>query len=175
MIYALMDEYYFFSFIFNKLMIIMRNFINDGLLIYLVTSLTILASKIFSWLQIWSPNHHQIFQLRNSLEKEVTVLRLRFWANEEESRKSGTWVLSRTDQINLFEEWFVQIRPVLREMQGSLRKILSDLLLRQSSKLSQLQIQIRLGFVEILMEIYFLVDQVVGKNPILLWDIIFSI
>ena len=43
-----MDKYYFFSFIFNKLIIIMHNFINDGLLIYFVTSLTILASKIFS-------------------------------------------------------------------------------------------------------------------------------
>ena len=98
----------------------------------------------------------------------MTVLWLRFWANEEESRKSRTWVLSRTDQINFFKEWFAQIWPVLREMQGSLSTIFSDLLLRPSSKLSQLQIQIRLGFVEILMEIYFLVDQVVGKNPILL-------
>ena len=59
-----MDEYYFFSFIFNKLIIIMYNFINDGLLILLI----ILASNIFSRLQIWFPNHYEIFQLRNSLE-----------------------------------------------------------------------------------------------------------
>ena len=43
-----MDEYYFFSFIFNKWMIFMHNFINDGLLIYFVTALTILASNIFA-------------------------------------------------------------------------------------------------------------------------------
>ena len=59
-----MDEYYFFSFIFNKLIIIMHNFINDGLLILFI----ILASKIFPKLQIWFPNHHEIFQLRNPLE-----------------------------------------------------------------------------------------------------------
>ena len=52
MIYALMDEYYFFSFIFNKWMIIIHNFINDGLLIYFLIALTILASKIFPKLQI---------------------------------------------------------------------------------------------------------------------------
>ena len=93
---------------------------------------------------------------------------MRLWANEEESRKSGTWVLSRTDQINYCKEWFAQIRHVFREMQGSLSTFFLDLLLRPSSKLSQLQIQIQLGFVERLMEIYFLVDQVVGNNPILL-------
>lgn len=63
-----MDEYYLFSFIFNKLIIIMHNFINDGLFIYFVISLIILASKIFARLQIWFPNHYEIFQLRNSLE-----------------------------------------------------------------------------------------------------------
>ena len=52
MIYVLMDEYYFFSFFFNKLMIIMHNFINDDLLIYFIPTLTILASKMFARLQI---------------------------------------------------------------------------------------------------------------------------
>ena len=89
----------------------------------------------------------------------MKVLRLRFWANEEESGKSGTWVLSRTGPINFFKERFAQIRPVLRETQGSLNTIFSDLLLRLSSK-SQLQSQIRLALVEILLEMYFLVDQV---------------
>ena len=104
----------------------------------------------------------------------MTVLRLRFWANEEESGKYGTWVLSRTDPINFKEEHFAQIRPVLRETQGSLSTIFLALLLLSSSK-SQLQSQIRLALVERWMEIYFQVDQVVGKNPILLWEILFSI
>ena len=98
----------------------------------------------------------------------MTVLRLRFGTNEDESGKSVTWVLSRTNQINFSKEWFAQIWPLLRETQGSLSTIFSDLLLRSSSKLSQLQIQIRLILVEILMEIYFLVDQLVRDNPILL-------
>ena len=76
--------------------------------------------------------------------------------------------------INFIEEQFAQIQLVLRETQGSLSTIFSDLLLRPSSK-SQLQSQIRLAFVEILLEMYFLVDQVVGNNPILLWEIIFAI
>ena len=67
-----------------------------------------------------------------------------------------------------------RIRLVLRETQGSLSMIFSDLLLRLSSK-SQLQSQIRLALVERLLKMYFLDDQVVGKNPILLWEIIFSI
>ena len=71
-------------------------------------------------------------------------------------------------KLTFFKEWFAQIQPVLREIEGSWSMIFSDLLLRSSSKLSQLQIQIRLAFVEILLEIYFLVDQVVGDNPILL-------
>ena len=104
----------------------------------------------------------------------MAVLRLRFWANEEENGKSGTWVLSRTGPINYFEERFSQIRPVLRDTQGSLNMIFSVLLLRLSSK-SQLQSQIRLALVERLLEMYFLVDQVVGNNPILLWEIILAI
>ena len=156
-------------------MIIIHNFTNDGLLIYFVTILTILVSKIFARVQIWFPAHHSIFQLRNSLEWEVTVLRLIFWANGEWSGKSETWVLSKTDRINFIWEWFAQIRHVLRETEGSLSTIFSDLLLRPSSKLSQLQIQIRLALVERWMEIYFLVDQSVRNNPILLWEIIFSI
>ena len=79
----------------------------------------------------------------------MTVLRLRFWANEEESGKSGTWVLSRTNQINFTLERFSQIRPLLRETQNYLSTIFLDLLLRSSSKLSQLQIQIRLVVVEL--------------------------
>ena len=102
----------------------------------------------------------------------MTVLRLRFWENEE--GKYGTWVLSRTGPINSIRERFAQIRPVLRETQGSPSIIFSYFLLRPSSK-SQLQRQIRLALVERWMEIYFQVDQVVGKNPILLWEIIFSI
>ena len=60
-----------------------------------------------------------------------------------------------------------QIRPILRETQGSLSTIFLDLLLWSSSK-SQVQSQIRLALVERWMEIYFLVDQLVGNNPILL-------
>ena len=70
-------------------------------------------------------------------------------------------------QLTFLNEQFAQIRPVLRETQGYLSMIFSDLLLRSSSK-SQLQSQICLDLVEILLEIYFLVDQVVGNNPILL-------
>ena len=103
----------------------------------------------------------------------MTILRLIFWADGEESGKSGTWVLSRTDRINFSEKWFSQIRPVLTETEGSLSMIFLDWHLRSSSKLSQLQIQIRLVPVEWLMERYFrydLADQLVVKNPILLWE-----
>ena len=71
-------------------------------------------------------------------------------------------------KLNLGKERFAKIQPVLREMQGYLRIIFLDLLLWPSSKLSQLQIQIQLSLVEIFIEIYFLLDQVVGNNPILL-------
>ena len=77
----------------------------------------------------------------------MTILHWTFQVNGEESGKFGTWVLSRTDPINLSEEWFAQIRLVLRERQGSLSTIFLDLQLRSSSK-SQLQTQIRLVFVE---------------------------
>ena len=73
----------------------------------------------------------------------MTILRLIFWANGEEFGKSRTWVLSKTERINFIKERFAQIWPVLREMEGSLSTIILDLLLRPSSKLSQLQIQIR--------------------------------
>ena len=102
-------------------------------------------------------------------------MQLRFWANEEEYGKSGTWVLSRIGQINFMQEQFAQIRPVLREKHSYLSMIFLDFLLQPSSKLSQLQIQIRLAVVERWMEIYFVVDQLVRNNPILLWEIIFSI
>ena len=92
----------------------------------------------------------------------MIALQLIFWENGEESGKSGTWVLSRTDCINFFKERFAQIWPVLRETEGSLGTIFSDLLLRPSSKLSQLQIQIRLVPIERLMEISFLADQAIG-------------
>ena len=104
----------------------------------------------------------------------MIVLRLRFWENEEEYGKSETWVLSKTGPINFSKERFAQIRPVLRETQGSLSMIFSNLLLRPSSK-SPLQSQIRLALVERLLEIYFLVDKLVGNNSILLWEILFTI
>ena len=77
-------------------------------------------------------------------------------------------------KLTLVTELFFQIWTVLRETQGSLSMIFSDLLLRPSSK-SQMQGQIRIALVERLLKMYFLDDQVVGKNPILLWEIIFAI
>ena len=104
----------------------------------------------------------------------MTVLQLRFWENEEESGKSGTWVLSIMGPINFRKELFAQIRPISSNGQGFLNTIFSVMLLRPSSK-SQLESQIRLALVEGLLEMYFLVDQVVGNNPIFLWEIIFAI
>jgi len=60
------------------------------------------------------------------------------------------------DPVNFIEEWFAQIRLLLRETQGSLSMIFSDLLLQPSSK-SQLRSQIHLA----------LVDQLVRSKPIL--------
>ena len=45
MIYALMDEYYLFSFIYNKLMI-MKDFINDSFNKLVVTLLIFCSSSI---------------------------------------------------------------------------------------------------------------------------------
>ena len=107
----------------------------------------------------------------------MTVFRLRFWVNGEEFGKFKTWVLSKTDQINFRKEWFAQIRPVLRETKVYLSTIFSDLLLRSSSKLSQLQIQIWHVPVEWFMEIYpryDLADQLVEDNPNLLWESFFN-
>ena len=56
----------------------------------------------------------------------MTILRLTFWANGEESQKSGTCILSRTDRIKFSKEWFAHIRHVLREMEGSLNMIFSE-------------------------------------------------
>ena len=95
----------------------------------------------------------------------MIVLRLRFFSNEEESKKFGTWVLSRTGPTNFINEWFAQIRHVLRETQGYLSMIFSDLLLQPSSK-SQLQSQIRLALVERLLEIYFMVYHIVVEDYI---------
>ena len=39
----------------------------------------------------------------------MTVLHWTVWENGEESGKSETWVLSRTDQINFLKEFFSQI------------------------------------------------------------------
>ena len=85
----------------------------------------------------------------------MTVLRLRFWENEEEYGKFETWVFSKTGPINFKQERFAQIQPVLRETQGSLSMIFIDLLLQSSSK-SQLQSQIRLALVERLLKMYFM-------------------
>ena len=103
----------------------------------------------------------------------MTVLRWTFWENGEEYGKSETWVLSRTDRINLNEEQFAQIQSILREKKGYLKTIFSDSLLRLFSKLSHLQYQIRPVPVEWLMEIYSrydLADQLVEDNLNLLWE-----
>ena len=68
-------------------------------------------------------------------------------------------------QLTFKNEWFVQIRPILRDTQGSLNTIFSVLLLRPSSK-SELQSQIRLALVERMLEIYFMVDHIVMEDYI---------
>ena len=72
------------------------------------------------------------------------------WTNEEESRKSETWVLSRTDRVNFKTKKCAKIWFVLREKEGSMKTIFSDSLLQPFSKLSQLQYQIQLVPIECL-------------------------
>ena len=105
----------------------------------------------------------------------MTVFHWTYWENGEEYGKYETWVLSKMGRLNFFIEQFAKIWPVLRETEGSLRTIFPDSLLWPFSKFFQLQYQIRPVLVKWLMEIYFLADQVVGKNPILLWGITFTI
>ena len=58
----------------------------------------------------------------------MTVLHWMFWENGEESGNSGTWVLSKTDQISFVMRSFPKIQSVLREIKDSLKMIFSDLL-----------------------------------------------
>ena len=162
MIYASMNEYYLFSFISNKLMI-MHDFINDSFNKSVVTLFTIFS------LQDNFQIEDLIIKSANSEIRWDKEWRFCSWDSEKmrqnlENPKHG--FCPKRTQLILPKEEFAQIQLVLRETQGSLSTIFSDLLLRPSSK-SQLQSQIRLALVERWMEIYLLVYQLVGNNLIL--------
>lgn len=142
-IYVLMNKYYLFSFISNKL-IIMNYFTNDSANKLVITLFTIfLASKVTSRLKIW---------FLNLPTQKFAGLRSDSFAVEILSKWRRIWKIRNMGFVQngpnyLPEEQIAQIRLVQGETQGSLSTIFSDLQLRPSSK-SQLQTQIRLVFVE---------------------------
>jgi len=127
-----MNEYYLFSFISNKLMI-MHDFINDSFNKLVVTLFTIFSLQ-------------DNFQIEDLIIKSVN-LEIRWnkkwqfcdWYSEQIKKNlenSEYGFCPERTKLTLFKEWFAQIRFLLRETQGSFRTIFSDLLCGRFPNLS---------------------------------------